>query len=150
MALIRQATAEDIAQLSEFGSKFFQYSGYGKLLPYSAEGMVHALYTILDTGVIFVAEVDGRLVGTIMGIISAMWCQPSVPVAAELAWWVDEEHRNGPVGIRLLKQFEDHAKEQGAQVIAMSDLLLGGKSMVAEMLNRLGYETTERTHMKVL
>lgn len=150
MALIRQATAEDIAQLSEFGSKFFQYSGYGKLLTYSAEGMVHALYTILDTGVIFVAEVDGRLVGGIMGIMSVLWCQPSVPVAAELAWWVDEQYRNHPIGIRLLKQFEDYAKEQGAKVVVMSDMLLEGRSTVGEMLNRFGYETTERSHMKVL
>lgn len=150
MPMIRLATAEDIEQLAEFGGRFFASSGYGKLLPYVGQDMVQALYAILDAGVIYVAEDEGKLVGGILGVMSCLWCQPSVQLAAELGWWMTEEFRKSPISIRLLKEFEAWAQRQGAKLVVMSDMVMDGEYRVGDMLNRLGYQTTERAHMKVL
>jgi hypothetical protein len=60
------------------------------------------------------------------------------------------DFRNRPEGIRMLLEFERWAKEQGAQVACMSDIVLEAGSPAGSILQRLGYEVSERTFMKVI
>jgi GNAT superfamily N-acetyltransferase len=96
----------------------------------------------------FVAEIDGQIVGFILGIIGPMWFVQRVRIAVELAWWVDPAHRNTTAGVRLFKAFESHATNMGVQYIAMSDLVVQGDTPVAKLLGRMGYSVTERMHTK--
>jgi hypothetical protein len=150
MAIIREATETDVHQLVQVGSHFFSEMGYSRTVPFDELSCATGIHRLMDAGaMIFVADVDGEVVGTIIGLMSSLWCQPHVPTAVEMAWWVMPKYR-GPIGIRLLRKFEEWGKAQGAKFLVMSDIALDGKSGVADMLGRMNYQTVERTHMKVI
>lgn len=102
----------------------------------------------MQTGIVLVATIDHEIVGGIVGAVAPLWFNPTIRIASELSWWVSEEHRGGTVGVKLLWAFEAWAKEQGAAVVSMSDLVIGGEMPAGRLLEKLGYVATERTHIK--
>ncbi len=144
---IRIATVEDAAVLTAMGRDFLQYSEY-RNLQVTDDEITTSIASVIGNGVSFVAEQDDEIVGFILGIIGPMWFVPRVRVAVELAWWVDPAYRTTSAGIRLLKAFEDHARNLNVQYIAMSDLVVQGDTPVARLLGRMGYSVTERMHTK--
>jgi len=150
MALIREATEADVHQLVQIGSHFFSEMGYSRSVPFDEVSCADGIHRLMSAGaMIFVAEVDGEVAGAIIGLMSSLWCQPHVRIAAEMAWWVMPKYR-GIIGIRLMRKFEEWGKQQGAKFVVMSDIALDGKSDVADMLNRMSYQTVERTHMRMI
>ena len=105
---------------------------------------------LIEHGVILLAEHDGNAIGMLMGIMNPIWFAPSTRCAVELAWWIEPEHRGGMHAIRLVKAFEDWAKEQGAAMVTMCDLVVDGQPPVGDIIVRLGYVPTERTFVKGL
>ena len=144
---IRLATIEDAAVLTAMGRDFLQYSEY-RNLQVTDEEIQAGIGGVIANEMSFVAEIDGQIVGFILGIIGPMWFVQRVRIAVELAWWVDPAHRNTTAGVRLLKAFENHATNMGVQYIAMSDLVVQGDTPVAKLLGRMGYIVTERMHTK--
>jgi len=144
---IRLATVEDAAVLTAMGRDFLQYSEY-RNLQVTDEEIQAGIAGVIANEMSFVAEIDGQIVGFILGIIGPMWFVQRVRIAVELAWWVDLAHRNTTAGVRLLKAFESHATNMGVQYIAMSDLVVQGDTPVARLLGRMGYSVTERMHTK--
>jgi GNAT superfamily N-acetyltransferase len=144
---IRLATIEDAAVLTAMGRDFLQYSEY-RNLQVTDEEIQAGIGGVIANEMSFVAEIDGQIVGFILGIIGPMWFVQRVRIAVELAWWVDPAHRNTTAGVRLLKAFENHATNMGVQYIAMSDLVVQGDTPVAKLLGRMGYSVTERMHTK--
>ena len=144
---IRLATIEDAAVLTAMGRDFLQYSEY-RNLQVTDEEIQAGIGGVIANEMSFVAEIDGQIVGFILGIIGPMWFVQRVRIAVELAWWVDQAHRNTTAGVRLLKAFENHATNMGVQYIAMSDLVVQGDTPVARLLGRMGYSVTERMHTK--
>jgi GNAT superfamily N-acetyltransferase len=55
----------------------------------------------------------GRCIGMLAGHIGAPWFS-TVPIAKDLAWYVEPEHRGGMAAVRMIRAFESWAKEQGA------------------------------------
>jgi GNAT superfamily N-acetyltransferase len=144
---IRLATVEDAAVLTAMGRDFLQYSEY-RNLQVTDEEIQAGIAGVIANEMSFVAEIDGQIVGFILGIIGPMWFVQRVRIAVELAWWVDPAHRNTTAGVRLIKAFESHATNMGVQYIAMSDLVVQGDTPVAKLLGRMGYSVTERMHTK--
>ena len=144
---IRLATVEDAAVLTAMGRDFLQYSEY-RNLQVTDEEMQAGIAGVIANEMSFVAEIDGQIVGFILGIIGPMWFVQRVRIAVELAWWVDPAYRITTAGVRLLKAFESHATNMGVQYIAMSDLVVQGDTPVARLLGRMGYSVTERMHTK--
>ena len=144
---IRLATIEDAAVLTAMGRDFLKYSEY-RNLQVTDEEIQAGIAGVIANEMSFVAEIDGQIVGFILGIIGPMWFVQRVRIAVELAWWVDPAHRNTTAGVRLLKAFESHATNMGVQYIAMSDLVVQGDTPVARLLGRMGYIVTERMHTK--
>lgn len=146
--MIRQATVKDVDDLIEMGKRFLDYSAFSGLTKVEDDDLARGLCSVLDNGVIFVAEKEGKIIGGICGMMSKFWFAPRTNVAAELAWWVDEEHRGSMSSIALLKAFEKWAKQNGAQVISMSDLRIDEDYPAAPLFTRLGYSVAERSHVK--
>jgi GNAT superfamily N-acetyltransferase len=144
---IRLATIEDAAVLTAMGRDFMQYSEY-RNLQVTDDEITSGIVGVIANEMSFVAEIDGQIVGFILGIIGPMWFVQRVRIAVELAWWVDPAHRNTTAGVRLIKAFESHATNMGVQYIAMSDLVVQGATPVAKLLGRMGYIVTERMHTK--
>lgn len=66
---------------------------------------------LVGRGVIFVAEKDNKLVGTIIGYIDRSIWDPEFLILNELAFWVEPEYRGTSAGYRLLKKYNESVKQ---------------------------------------
>ena len=148
--MIRSATTDDIDAIVGLGARF---ANLHPLRPVCRPGPIReTIERLLTKGqCVKVAESDGVIVGAILGIESTYWFDPTVAVAMELAWWIDDRVRNSGVGIRLLRAFEVWAATTDAQVLVLSDMVgRDGEPMLGDLTTRLGYRLTERSHVKTI
>lgn len=146
MVTIRLADKDDVPVLVAMGRRFLASSAYASAVLPTDDEVEDSLLSLVAHGVVFVADKDGVPVGMLAGAMSRIWFCPR-PVAAELAWWVDEEYRGGTAGIRLVQQFQDWARLEGAKFVVMSDQV-GGDPHVGPMLLRMGFADVERSWMQ--
>lgn len=150
MITIRHATPDDVGQLVAMGETFLRWSAFGRQVPFDGVAMGQAIDALLASGVVLVADLDGDVVGALLGTLSPLWFAPGTKVAAELAWWVDESERGGRAGVKLLRAFEQWGAEQGATLCVLSDLVIAGQTPAANLFEKLGYAVVERSHLKEL
>ena len=148
MSIIRKATIDDLDQIVEMANRFIAFAPHGSLIKHTTDEITHTVCLFLKSGVVFVIDVDGKAVGILAAMMTSVWYSPSTKVAHEMMWWVNEEHRGTIASIKLIRTYENWAREQGAQIIAMCDLVIEGHEPVGTTLNRLGYEMSERTYIK--
>lgn len=96
---------------------------------------------------VFVCEKDGEIVGGLVAVISEMYMSYTKQ-ATELAWFVSKDVRGSSVAIRLVKHFEEWAKQNKADYITMSDIT--GIGNLSEMYSRMGYTSAETSYIKEL
>jgi GNAT superfamily N-acetyltransferase len=149
MYTIRQAHINDVPVLALMGEKFYQYSEFHKFVPYDPESAASKLAQLILTGFLYVAEHDeDGIVAGLAGTMTTLWFNANLPVASELAWWVEEKHRKSPVGIRLYKAFEKWAYERGVYTVIMSDLIIDDNAPAEKLFKKLGFSVVERGHIK--
>ena len=149
MYTIRQAHINDVPVLAMMGEKFYQYSAFKNYVPYDVESAASKLAQTLLHGFLYVAEHDeDGIVAGLAGDMSTLWFNAGLPVASELAWWVEEKHRKSPVGIRLYKAFEKWAFDRGVMTIIMSDLVIENQTPADKLFKKMGYSVVERAHIK--
>ena len=148
MSIIRKATIDDLDQIVEMANRFIAFAPHGSLIKHTTDDIVNTVRLFLESGIIFVIDVDGKAVGILFAMMTSVWYSPSTKVAHEMMWWVNEEHRGTIASIKLLRTYEKWALDNGANLIAMSDLVIEGHEPVGTTLNRLGYEMSERTYIK--
>lgn len=146
--MIRRAEIKDIDDLAEMGKRFFAYSAFADIIPLDEEELIKGICRVFDSGIIFVAVKEDKLVGAICGVVAQPWFAHNVKMATELAWWMDDEYRGTTLAIGLLRAFESWAHENGAQAISMSDLKVDGTYPAGPLFERLGYEIAERAHVR--
>ena len=76
------------------------------------------LYMTLDS-VMLVADKDGAIVGMIAALGYPYPMNTSYTVADELFWWVDENHRSGSVGLKLIAALEAEATRRGWYALSL-------------------------------
>jgi len=110
--MIREANKFDIPRLYEMMVSYAKESPIQILQDESKHDESHVsdlLFTLI-AGRGFVL-VDDELNGMIAGIKARnIWC-PDVVELRELAWWVEPEKRNGSLGGRLWKAFDEKAMQ---------------------------------------
>jgi hypothetical protein len=146
--LIREAKVADVDALIAMGHRFLGMSPFAPHSDLIDDDLAWAICNLIDNGIVFVAEKDDQIVGAIAGQISSLWFNRRSRVAVELAWWVDENHRNGRAAIGLLRFFEEWAIARGATMIVMSDLTINGENPLDPLFKKLGYSVVERSHVK--
>lgn len=112
--MIRQATRYDKPEIIETMKLFRRESN---IKQYQGLDNVDYWNRLLDhiltgAGVIFIEEGKGLLMAL---ITPTVWCDKTFYMQ-ELAWYVKPEHRNTPLGYKLLKQYVKYGqelKEQG-------------------------------------
>jgi GNAT superfamily N-acetyltransferase len=148
--MVRQATEQDIEAIADMGMEFMSGTKYASVLPMYRDDARAAILQLHLVGRVWVAEIEGRIRGFMAASIIPCWFNPRSRIALEHVWWMQPDFRSRPEGIRMLLEFERWAKEQGAQVACMSDIVLEAGSPAGSILQRLGYEVSERTFLKVL
>lgn len=149
MYTIRQAHIDDVPVLAMMGEKFYQYSAFKNYVPYDVESAASKLAQLLLTGFLYVAEHDeDGIIAGLAGTMTTVWFNNGLPVASEMAWWVEEKHRKSPVGIRLYKAFEKWAFDRGVTTLIMSDLVIEDQAPADKLFKKMGYSVVERAHIK--
>ena len=108
--MIRKATRYDIPRLLEI-VEAYSYENpitvLGKQANHDPKYVESLLFgIIMGRGFVYI---DNHMRGAIIGIKNQnIWC-PKVRELNELLWWVEPEYRNGTIGGRLWKAFDQEA-----------------------------------------
>lgn len=109
---IRQANKFDLPHVIEMLKHFRGQTPIDMMNECDNELYVNKLFhTILvGGGVALIAEKE-KPIGMIMGVMDQNVWDPSITMLRELVYWVEPEHRNSTAGYRLLKAYNEAAKE---------------------------------------
>ena len=147
MTTVRQAVEADIDRLVEMACRFASESEYSKVAAVDAEKVTGLIGRLIATegSVVFIGEVDGETVAMIGG---HLFDHPMLDAvfAAEVAWWVEPEHRSSRVGYKLLQSFTAWSVEHDATHISM----VAPNEHVGQFYRRLGFMEVEREYLRRL
>jgi len=138
--MIREATLEDIPWLADIGRKFFAANEWPVKMNFSDEFLEKTLTHLINDEAGYILRNDHGCIGCLFyphyftGELTAQ----------ELFWWADKD------GLKLLKAFENLAKEKGAKSIAMITLHGLNPERVGGLYERMGYFPLEHTYIKVI
>ena len=132
--MIRSATAADIPRIIELGTLLHATSSYSKMafVPAKAAAFMQALME--RDGVVFVAEIDGVVVGGMAGGVVDQWFSDEL-IAYDFSIFVEPRRRDGLIAIKLMRAFEEWARIKGAKQIHMgigTDINVEGTSRLYE------------------
>lgn len=143
---IRPATHADTDRLVELGARFLAGTAYGQLVAFVPTQLRALIAHVLRLGVVFVAEVDGRLEG-LLAIVALEHPMSGERYAEELAWWVEPAFRGSSIGPRLLRAGESWTRENG---LAMLKMVAPADTDVGAFYARRGYVAIETSWVKRL
>ena len=83
--------------------------------PVNSEKLTTAINNALHRGVVIVAEVDGRIIGSIGGMETSDWWS-SEKYLADMWFFVYKEHRKSNIASKLIKSFMQVAKEANVKI----------------------------------
>lgn len=154
---LKLATAEDYPHIIRMARAFHQASPYADLE--FSEEKCEQMFRLYLTGdkreliiILAVSEspsTSGSLAHSAFGMIVGF--ANSIPfsnekIAAELAWWVDEERRGTKDSLLLFKAYEDWAVRIGAKVSQMA--MLDDVTNLSKFYIKQGYAPAERSYVK--
>lgn len=148
--IVRPAREEDFARIAEMGELFWNLTPYADAIPYSHEAVIHYSRMMLEQGILYVADVDGKVVGAAGALFMPALGNLDYLVGAELFWWIEPEHRNAGNGMALLNALEDGARTAGATLFSMMAFENLDPEKVGAIYERKGYRRSERTYSKDL
>jgi L-amino acid N-acyltransferase YncA len=137
--MIRPATNDDIPRIIELGRLLHQSSSYAAME--FDEGMAASFIEqlISGVGVVFVAEIDGVVVGGIAGGITEQWFSSEL-LAFDYSFFIDPKTRSGITATKLVRAFTEWARLKGAKHIQIgitTDINVEGTS---RFYRALGFE----------
>jgi GNAT superfamily N-acetyltransferase len=147
---IRFATPKDAIPVAEMVEKFYQMAMAGMLGEYdklSAANLIAATSVSSDACTI-IAEVDGRIIGTMGALSYNHPFKPSVTIAQELFWWVEPEYRLSGVGKAMIDVGEAWAKEIGCAGMVMVTMHGIDHERNGAFYERSGYNPLEHSYLK--
>jgi GNAT superfamily N-acetyltransferase len=137
--IVRVATEADQARVLAMAHAFLMATPYGPRVTNADEHLTRLIELALETGQIFLADIDGRTVGMLAALVYA---HPIMgrPIATELVWWVDEGERRSGAGVALLDAAEAWARKNGAEAIECAE---HGNPALERLYRRRGYVARE-------
>lgn len=138
--MIRDATADDIPALLDLGQQMHAespaFSGTA-FVPAKLEYLAGSLLQ-MPGGILLVAELSGRPVGFMAGLVSEHWITDARQ-AADLALYVAPEARGGMTAVRLVRAFEQRAQAWGATELVPGVSAGIDNELAVKLYERLGY-----------
>lgn len=147
--MIRRATEADVGLVLEMGARFYASSSYANWAPFCAESAAATVVGVIKSGVLLIAESDGRPAGMVGVFIAPFMFNASLKAAYEVFWWVEPHARGGITAWRLLKSVEEACRQEGCASIQMLTLAESPAQAIA-LYERAGYTHTEKSFTKIL
>jgi GNAT superfamily N-acetyltransferase len=139
--MIRKALSSECQAIAAFMKRFEEDSKLIRVdVDYTAR--MHAERIDRGTGVIFLLcdDATGEMQGGLGGIFGPSMISDE-KVAVETFWYVAPEHRGR--GLKLMIAFEEWAKRQGCQKVAMVHLTDSHPEELGQLYVRRGYKLVE-------
>ena len=147
--IIRAGQLIDLERCLDMAESFYEVAGYKDDVPLCRDSCREFMEFSMSQGLLFVAALEDSVVGFVLGIASPYIMNKKYLAGAELAWWVEPEHRKGTTGVRLLKAIEKSAKDLGVKMWSMMSLESVEPEKMERLYNALGYTPMERTYVRV-
>lgn len=145
--MIRPATIDDIPRIVDLGKMLHQESRYAPISFNEEKVATLMRYLIEKDGVVFVAEVDGEIVGGIAGAITEFWFS-SETQAFDYSFFLAPEARHGMQAVRLMSAFENWARIHGARQIDMGITTDINVDKSARLYTGMGYKECGKLFVK--
>ncbi len=147
---IRLAAPEDIPSLMRMAERFHAMAPFAELIPFCPESMADTFVKLAthDSGVLFVAEVDGAVVGMIAGITFPHWVNAAHRSAQELFWWCDPEYRGKGAGMALADALEQWSKDIEADSLFMASTSNLTPDALGKLYQRRGFSKQDIYYAK--
>lgn len=138
--MIRAAKHSDVPRLVELGTMLHQISSYSTL-NFSAEKTAAFLHELINGqgGVVFVAEINGEIVGGMAGGIVDQWFSDDL-IAYDYSIFIEPSRRSGFTARRLVLAFVEWSRLRGARHVQLG---IGTKLNVegtSKLYQSLGFE----------
>lgn len=144
----RDAVLDDVPALAALGLSFVASSPYEGMPGVTHDSIAAALRAVIERGgFVRVAEVGGAVVGMLVAG-TGVWFAPEAPIAGELAWWVEPEHRKTAVGFRLIRDYVKWARDLGMWGAHASDMDKGTGASAGDVLQALGFHANETSWLR--
>jgi len=107
--MIREPRLDDEQGIRDMLVEFKKESFNNTFCPMNEETIIKRVKQGLDTGIPFgyVAEVGGKIVGMIAGMVIESYTDETKKIGMELVWIVSKEFRNKGEGVKLFKALEN-------------------------------------------
>lgn len=146
-SLVRKAVHADVPRIVEMSRRFYATTSYAETVPMSERDVEDIAAMLIDTGVMLVAEVDGRVAGMVGLMVLPFTFNRAARIAAEVVWWVEPEAQGAGVGQALLAAVEPACAAAGVNCIQMMTLATS-PPQAAALYERAGYRHSETSFTK--
>jgi len=134
--MLRLATVEDISELYMMLQVMHSETIDGTS-PIDSEKLTSAINNALHRGVVVVAEIDNKIVGSIGGIETSDWWS-SEKYLADLFFFVYKENRKSTIAVKLIKSFMEIGKKANMKM-KLGHVYSGDGDRKDKFYERLGF-----------
>lgn len=144
---IRKAEPNDFHALLPLAEKFYNTTEFAKAMPFHIPSILEFYISLLQEGVVFMAEQDGKAVGMLGAHIMPFHLNMEHLVCSEAMWWVEPEVRGLSVAGDLVRAMEAAADEAGCTIKILS-MLSTSPAKLENYYEGLGYRKAEMAFIK--
>lgn len=137
--MIREATDADIDRIVEMSMHFLAFL---KIEP-DPQQLGQTIGLAFEHGVILLAERQLEVIG-MLAVVILPHAFTGKPIADEVAWWVEPEHRNGREAYNLLRSAIDWSRQRGVSVLKM--VAPAASPEVGAFYERVGFTLVESAY----
>jgi len=134
--MLRLATVEDLSELYMMLQVMHSETIDGTS-PIDSEKLTSAINNALHRGVVVVAEIDNKIVGSIGGMETSDWWS-SEKYLADLFFFVYKEHRKSTIAVKLIKSFMEIGKKANMKM-KLGHVYSGDGDRKDKFYERLGF-----------
>lgn len=147
MITVRRAAVRDLPVLASLAHEFYAESSLLKVFDPARFITLWAHLIESETGAIFIPELDGKPVGGLGAVMYPDTYSASV-IATEFFLYISKAARGGSGLLRLLRAFEQWAREKGCAEIRLGHLQDLQPEALGRLYGKLGFHEIERTYAK--
>jgi len=134
--VLRLATVEDLSDLYMM-LQVMHSEAIDGTSPINSEKLTAAINSALHTGVVVVAEIDGKIAGSIGGMQTTDWWS-SEKYLADMFYFVYKEHRTSTIAVKLIKSFMEIGKKANIKM-KLGHVYTGDGDRKDKFYERLGF-----------
>ena len=144
--MIRAANSNDIPVILNLAQQLHDESSY-QVFTFDKEYIEKNIKKIMESGAVFLAEKNDVVIGGFMGGITSLWHSPD-KVGFDYTFFIQKEHRQGIIALKLIYAFEHWCKAKGAKFIQLGITTGINTEGTAQFYESLGYHVQGPLYQK--